>query len=48
VHIQYVSQNKAYQAAALTLVAFGITWAAMAALLAVGRGRQAAPGQGAR
>ena len=48
VHIQYVSQNKAYQAAALTLVAFAITWAAMAALLAVGRGRQTAPGQGAR
>jgi putative spermidine/putrescine transport system permease protein len=48
VHIQYVSQNKAYQAAALTLVAFGITWAAMAALLAVGRGSQTTPGQGAR
>jgi putative spermidine/putrescine transport system permease protein len=48
VHIQYVSQNKAYQAAALTLVAFAITWAAMAALLAVGRGRQTAAGQGAR
>lgn len=47
VHIQYVSQNKAYQAAALTLVAFAITWAAMAALLAVGRGRQAQAG-GAR
>ena len=48
VHIQYVSQNKAYQAAALTLVAFAITWAAMAALLAVGRGRQATTAQGAR
>ena len=48
VHIQYVSQNKAYQAAALTLVAFGITWAAMAALLAVGRGRGAPTTQGAR
>ncbi len=34
VHIQYVNQNKAYPAAALTLVAFGITWAAMLALLA--------------
>ena len=42
VHIQYVNQNKAYAAAALTLVAFGITWAAMLALLAVGRGRQTA------
>lgn len=39
VHIQYVSQNKAYQAAALTIVAFLITWAAMLSLLAVGRGR---------
>jgi putative spermidine/putrescine transport system permease protein len=48
VHIQYVSQNKAYQAAALTLVAFGITWAAMLALLAVGRGRGAPTTQGAR
>ena len=47
VHIQYVNQNKAYPAAALTLVAFGITWAAMLALLAVGRNRQAAA-QGAR
>ena len=46
VHIQYVSQNKAYQAAALTLVAFGITWAAMLALLAVGRGRGAPATQG--
>jgi len=48
VHIQYVNQNKAYAAAALTLVAFGITWAAMLALLAVGRGRQAPAAQGAR
>jgi hypothetical protein len=48
VHIQYVSQNKAYQAAALTLVAFAITWAAMLALLAVGRGRGAPTTQGAR
>ncbi|HEY6075781.1 MAG TPA: ABC transporter permease subunit [Gaiella sp.] len=48
VHIQYVSQNKPYQAAALTLVAFGITWAAMLALLAVGRGRGAPTTQGAR
>ncbi len=47
VHIQYVAQNKAYQAAALTIVAFLITWAAMLALLAVGRGRQPQAG-GAR
>ena len=48
VHIQYVSQNRAYEAAALTLVAFGITWAAMLALLVVGRGRGTATTQGAR
>lgn len=48
VHIQYVSQNRAYEAAALTLVAFGITWAAMLALLLVGRGRSAPAAQGAR
>ena len=48
VHIQYVNQNKPYTAAALTLVAFGITWAAMLALLFVGRGRQAPAAQGAR
>jgi putative spermidine/putrescine transport system permease protein len=48
VHIQYVSQNKAYQAAALTIVAFLITWAAMVALASVGRGRRAPAGEGAR
>jgi putative spermidine/putrescine transport system permease protein len=39
VYIQYVSQNAPYQAAALTIVAFAITWAAMLALFGVGRGR---------
>lgn len=48
VHIQYTNQNKPYAAAALTIVAFGITWAAMLALLFVGRGRQATATQGAR
>lgn len=48
VYVQYVNQNKAFPAGAVTLLAFGITWAAMAALLAVGRGREPAPGQGAR
>ena len=41
VYVQYVNQNKTYPAGAITLLAFGITWAAMLALLAVGRGRQA-------
>ncbi len=41
VYVQYINQNKAYPAGAVTLLAFGITWAAMLALLAVGRGRQA-------
>lgn len=45
VYIQYVNQNKAYPAAAVTLLAFGITWAAMVALVVLGRGRSpAAPG----
>jgi putative spermidine/putrescine transport system permease protein len=48
VHIQYVSQNQAYAAAALTIVAFLITWAAMLALLGVGRGRGQAQVGGAR
>jgi putative spermidine/putrescine transport system permease protein len=42
VYIQYVNQNKAYPAGAVTLLAFGITWAAMVALVLVGRGRQQA------
>ena len=39
VYVQYINQNKSYPAAAITLLAFGITWAAMLAILAVGRGR---------
>jgi putative spermidine/putrescine transport system permease protein len=39
VYIQYVNQNKAYPAAAVTLLSFGITWAAMVALVVAGRGR---------
>jgi putative spermidine/putrescine transport system permease protein len=42
-YIQYINQTKAYPAAALTLISFGITWAAMLGILVVGRrpgGRQ--------
>ena len=49
IYIQYINQNKAYPSAAVTLLAFAITWAAMLALLAVGgRRRQAAAAEGAR
>ena len=48
VYIQYINQNKAYPAAAVTLLAFGITWAAMLALLTVGRGRGTPRAEGAR
>jgi putative spermidine/putrescine transport system permease protein len=41
VFVQYINQNKAYPAGAVTIIAFAITWAAMLALLAVGRGRTA-------
>ena len=47
IYIQYINQNKAYPAASVTLLAFAITWAAMVALLAAGRGRAPAA-QGAR
>lgn len=47
VYIQYINQNKAYPAASVTLLSFGITWAAMLGLLFAGRGRQAQIG-GAR
>ncbi len=36
--LQYINQNKAYPAAAVSLMSFGITWVAMLALLLVGRG----------
>ena len=41
IYLQYINQNKAYPAAAVTLLAFAITWAAMLSLLLVGRGRPA-------
>jgi putative spermidine/putrescine transport system permease protein len=37
VYIQYINETKAYPAAAVSLMSFGITWAAMLALLFVGR-----------
>lgn len=40
VYIQYINQNKAFPAGAVTLLSFGITWAAMLGLLLLGRGRQ--------
>jgi putative spermidine/putrescine transport system permease protein len=39
VYIQYINQTKAYPAAAVSLMSFGITWLAMLALLLAGRGR---------
>jgi putative spermidine/putrescine transport system permease protein len=39
IYLQYINQNKAYPAAAVTLIAFAITWAAMLSLLLVGRDR---------
>jgi len=48
IYIQYINQNKAYPSAAVTLLAFAITWAAMLALLWVGRGRRTPVGEGAR
>jgi putative spermidine/putrescine transport system permease protein len=46
VYIQYINETKAYPAAAVSLMSFGITWAAMLALLLVGRrtGGQAVAG----
>jgi putative spermidine/putrescine transport system permease protein len=48
VYIQYIAQNKAYPAAALTLLSFGITWAAMVAIALGGRRRQSAIVAGGR
>jgi putative spermidine/putrescine transport system permease protein len=39
IYIQYINETKAFPAAAVSLMSFGITWAAMLALLFVGRGR---------
>jgi putative spermidine/putrescine transport system permease protein len=47
IYIQYINETKTYPAAAVTLISFGITWAAMLALLLVGRARPVQAG-GAR
>ena len=47
VYVQYINQNKAYPAGAVTLLAFGITWFAMLALLLVGKGSRSSTTQGA-
>ncbi len=39
IYIQYINQNKAFPAGALTVIAFAITWGAMLSLLLVGRDR---------
>jgi putative spermidine/putrescine transport system permease protein len=39
IFLQYVNETQAYPAAAVTLMSFGLTWAAMLGLLIVGRGR---------
>ncbi len=39
IYIQSINESEAYPAAALTLMSFGITWAAMGSLLIVGRRR---------
>jgi putative spermidine/putrescine transport system permease protein len=38
-YIEYIEETQAYPAAAVTLLSFGLTWAAMLSLLFVGRGR---------
>ena len=43
IFLQYVNETQAYPAGAVTLMSFGITWAAMLSLLFVGRGRGARP-----
>jgi putative spermidine/putrescine transport system permease protein len=39
IYIQYANETKSFAASAVTLMSFGITWAAMLALLVVGRER---------
>lgn len=39
IYLEYVNEQQPYAASALTLISFGITWAAMLALLLVGRKR---------
>ena len=41
IFIQYVNESQGFPAASLTLLSFGITWAAMGSLLLVGRKRGA-------
>jgi putative spermidine/putrescine transport system permease protein len=48
IYIQYINQNKAYSPAALTLISFGITWAAMVTIALGGRRRAGALVGGAR
>lgn len=48
VYIQYVNENKGFPASALVLLSFGITWAAMVALVLAGRGGAQAQAGGAR
>jgi putative spermidine/putrescine transport system permease protein len=48
IYLQYINQNKAYPAAAVTLIAFAITWVAMLSLLFVGRDRPVQFGGGAK
>jgi len=48
IYIQFINQNKAYSPAALTLISFGITWAAMATLALGGRRRGASVPVGGR
>ena len=45
-YLQQINQDKAYPAAAATLLSFGITWAAMLSILLVGAARR--PAHGAR
>src|SRR5205823_14158219 len=39
IFLQYVNETQGFPAAAITLLSFGITWAAMLSLLVVGRKR---------
>jgi putative spermidine/putrescine transport system permease protein len=48
VYIEYTNHNKVYSASALVLLSFGITWAAMVAIVLVGRGRDQAQVGGGR
>ena len=43
IFLNYINETQSYPAAAVALVSFGITWAAMLSLLFIGRGRTARP-----